>query len=1170
MKSLLRTLAHHGIASLAVMLGVAVAGAVLTGALLGGDSVRGSLRDLTLGRLGGVDLAAVSETFFRERLAAELAARPAAQTGIERAAPAILVQGSAIHGQSRRRAGGVSVLGVDPRFVVVFGGGATLPDLKKKGEGQLFPPVVMNQSLADELEAKVGDDVLLALARPGDIPAETVVGEKDADDRLVRRRHTLAAVIPDLGLGGFGLAAQQTGARNAYVALADLQRDLEREGRVNALFAAGSGKLAGEGEESPAGSGSEAPSGAGASAGTPAAPATAGSAGSGVENAPGAAPALPRDLFRLADFGLRLVTGLGHVALESEGYFLPAGAVTAAERLAGELGVPARRVLTSLATRIDAGTETVPYSLVSSLSSPAGLTLAGGAPAPALGEGEILLNRWAAEDLSAVPGDEVRLSYLAMGPGGGLATRQAAFRLRGVVEMAGLGVDRSLTPEIPGATESEDMASWDPPFPVDLSLIGPPDEEYWDLYRAAPKAFVDEATARRLWGTRFGDATGVRFEVPAGAPAAAALAARLESLLPARIDPADFGLALRPVKAEGLAAAKGATDFGSLLLAFSFFLVASAVMLVVLLFRLAVERRAGELGLLLAVGFPERQVRRRLLAEGGLLAAVGGLLGVLGGVGYAALLILGLRTWWLPAVGTPHLALHVSPLSLAIGWLATVLLVLAAVAWTVRRLARIPAPALLAGATRVETGKPPGRFAKWLAPVAGLLSLALAATALAGDSLSPGLSFATGASALIAGLALFARRARERRAGKSPAAAVHRGLPGMAARSAAANPGRSLLAVALVASACFLLVTVAANRGAGVDPTGVPEGAGGFTLLASSDVPLLQDLATPVGRAELGLNSELEQQLTGIPVVSFRLLPGDDASCLNLFRPTRPRLLGVPSDPAERAKLAGFRFQKTAGLSAGTDPWSVLDQDLGPDVVPVVADANSAQWILHLPLGGELTLEDGSGPPLRLRLVGMLERGLLQGEVLLSETQFLRHFPDRTGRSFFLLAPPPERAAAVSQALEEGLEPYGFDVTTTAARLAAYHAVEDTYLSTFQTLGGLGLLLGTLGLGVVLLRSVAERRGELATLRAFGFRRGRLGWLVTAENTFLLVLGLALGTAAGLLAVAPQIAASGGRLPWASLGLTLLAVLAAGLLSCLAAVRAALAAPLLPVLKEER
>ncbi|HET9232927.1 MAG TPA: ABC transporter permease, partial [Candidatus Eisenbacteria bacterium] len=144
---------------------------------------------------------------------------------------------------------------------------------------------------------------------------------------------------------------------------------------------------------------------------------------------------------------------------------------------------------------------------------------------------------------------------------------------------------------------------------------------------------------------------------------------------------------------------------------------------------------------------------------------------------------------------------------------------------------------------------------------------------------------------------------------------------------------------------------------------------------------------------------------------------------------------------------------------------------------------------------------------------------------------------------------------------------YGFDVSTTAERLASYHAVEDTYLSTFQALGGFGLLLGTLGLGVALLRSLIERRGELATLRAFGFRRGRIAGMVVAENGFLLLLGVAVGTVSGLLAVAPHLS---GHLPWVPLLGTIMAVLVVGLLSCAAAVRSALSAPLLPVLKEER
>ena len=83
--------------------------------------------------------------------------------------------------------------------------------------------------------------------------------------------------------------------------------------------------------------------------------------------------------------------------------------------------------------------------------------------------------------------------------------------------------------------------------------------------------------------------------------------------------------------------------------------------------------------------------------------------------------------------------------------------------------------------------------------------------------------------------------------------------------------------------------------------------------------------------------------------------------------------------------------------------------------------------------------------------------------------------------------------------------------------------VENTYLNTFQTLGGLGLLLGTFGLAVVMIRSVLERRGELALLQAVGFNRSSISWLVLAENGFLLLFGIAIGTVTALLAVLPHL-----------------------------------------------
>jgi ABC-type antimicrobial peptide transport system permease subunit len=112
-------------------------------------------------------------------------------------------------------------------------------------------------------------------------------------------------------------------------------------------------------------------------------------------------------------------------------------------------------------------------------------------------------------------------------------------------------------------------------------------------------------------------------------------------------------------------------------------------------------------------------------------------------------------------------------------------------------------------------------------------------------------------------------------------------------------------------------------------------------------------------------------------------------------------------------------------------------------------------------------------------------------------------------------------------------------------------------------------LLGTFGLATVQLRSVLERRGELALMRATGFRRALLARMVMLENSLLLASGLAVGILAALVAVLPHWLSGGAQTPWLSLALTLALVLAVGLLAGLIAVRAMLRAELLPALREE-
>jgi ABC-type antimicrobial peptide transport system permease subunit len=191
----------------------------------------------------------------------------------------------------------------------------------------------------------------------------------------------------------------------------------------------------------------------------------------------------------------------------------------------------------------------------------------------------------------------------------------------------------------------------------------------------------------------------------------------------------------------------------------------------------------------------------------------------------------------------------------------------------------------------------------------------------------------------------------------------------------------------------------------------------------------------------------------------------------------------------------------------------------------------------------------------------------------MSEQNFLRQFPEQEGYRFFLIdtsqSPSAGQPGTIATALEERLGDYGFDAQSTGERLAGFHRVENTYLSTFQMLGGLGLLLGTLGMAAILLRNVLERRRELALLRAVGYNSGHFTLMVVAENALLLFGGLLTGTICALLAIAPVFFSQHARLSGISLGLLLLAVLISGLTASIVATWSALRSPLIPALRAE-
>jgi putative ABC transport system permease protein len=225
--------------------------------------------------------------------------------------------------------------------------------------------------------------------------------------------------------------------------------------------------------------------------------------------------------------------------------------------------------------------------------------------------------------------------------------------------------------------------------------------------------------------------------------------------------------------------------------------------------------------------------------------------------------------------------------------------------------------------------------------------------------------------------------------------------------------------------------------------------------------------------------------------------------------------------------------------------------------------------VLHKKVGDEIVIQPESGKPVRLRISATLRDSVFQSEIVVREADFLKAFPEQQGFRMFLVEAPSGDLAALTALMEDRLKDHGLDLQSTVDRLNEYHRVENAYLSTFQSLGGLGLLLGTVGLGAVLLRNVLERRKELALLRAVGYQPGQLASMVLAENVLLLVFGLAAGAFCAALAIAPALSERAGKLPLPALAMMLAAVAITGLASSMFAVWAAMKSPLLASLRSE-
>ncbi len=957
------------------------------------------------------------------------------------AAPVLAVEATASAVADGRATGAVQVLGVDRRFWGFAPGGGAV----ELAGGE----VAVNGELAEALGLAEGGELVLRFRKPGPAPADAPLAAGSGQLAVLRGR--VGRVVGERDFGRFNLGASQLPRATVMVPLERLQRVVGQPGKANLLLlrdriGRGGGEVAG----------------------------------------------VVRRHCTLDDYGVVVadVPRAGAVELQSARVFF--------DRRVEEVirgAVPgAQPVLTYLAVTLAANGRETPYSMVTAVGREAAPFL------PARLEGAVL-NEWAAADLAAKAGDELRIDYYAVGGGNRLELRSARLPVAGVVALAGLAGDPQWMPEFPGVAAAEDAADWDPGFPLDLGRIRDLDEDYWDRHRGTPKAFLPLETGRGLFANRWGECTALR--VPG------ATRADVGRRVLAAMTPADAGLVLRDVRAEALAAAASPVDFGGLLLAMSCLLMASAVALTALLLRFHLEQRTAEGGLLAALGVPPRRVLCWRLGEALCVVTAGAAVGGLLAAGHAQLLLGALDGVW--GAGGRVSRLHLRPATVA-GGLGGFVAVVMAAAWLVarRQVRRAAGVRLAAGAEE----RPPARAPRVPWPAIALAAAGGGAVAAAGVIGRQGAFFAGGAALLAAGLALYRWVLGRRAAGGGGGVPT---APRLAALNCARRPARSVAVVGCLAGGVFMVVAVAAFRkhGSG-DWRDRSSGTGGFACWVETTTPVPR----PAGADDDDWFGLGEGARRFAPVVALRVGAGDDADCFNLNAVARPRLLAT--DAKRLAQLGAFPVKQAAAGCARD--WTTLRD--GP-VMRAFVDETTLLWALKRKLGERIVYQDEWGRAFEVELAGTLADTVLQGSLVVDEGRFLARFPSSAGHRLFLTACDGGLAEGVGE-LRRAVGGAGGVVWTTQGRLAAFHGVENRYLAVFHVLGGLGVVLGSAGLGLLTARNLADRRHEFAVLEVVGVGWGVVRGVVMREVRQFTCWGLGIGVAAAVVAVLPGLPAGGG------------------------------------------
>jgi len=1060
--------------NLTIILGIALSTAILVGALIIGDSVKYSLQQITVQRLGQTSqVITVGERLFGQHLATELTTK----TGVKTCA-LLRTNGFGVIEGGELRVNQLAVWGVDS---LLWHFASDPKSFILKGN-----EVAINENLASMAKLKVGDEFLLRVNKLNTFPANTpFVSDKES---TVSFRVSIVRIMKSDELGNFNIRNIQSAPRNVFLNLNWLNQQMGLHHKANVL-------LVSEGHSDK----------------------------ELIQNL--------QQSWKLEDINLKIRenTTLNYTELISDRVFVePAIQQYCLNQIPGS-----QADFSYFINQFTLNERQTPYSFVSS--------------DPKLKGNQITISRWLADDLNAKVNDSIRLSYFEVGPLRRLVMKETTLVVSQIYELAGEKADENLMPVIPGLSDAGNCRDWKTGVPVDLKKIRPQDEAFWKEYKGTPKAFVSLETAQKLWGNRFGQSTSIRMP--------GLKKAEFERKLLSGLNPAQLGFEIKDVKNEGLAAANGGTDFGGLFIGLSFFVLFAAVLLAFLLFKLYLGFRKTEIGTLTALGYSFSAIRKLFIAEASVFVLVGIVLGIPFGVFYNHLILKAINTIWVDIVRTSIVNIHIRPISLIMGSLIIATLSLTAIWFILNSFLKNEAIALQRKSVSRKAKSGLWSLSVGL-PLITLSLFLLFAMGFRSGEINPEVFFISGFG-LLPGLILIFDFWMHRLAIQEKA--INFSLQTMLLKRIAGEHRRNVMIVSFLSVGVFMVVSTGLNRKDLTTHAEMPSsGTGGYNYFVETSMPVLFDANSKQGKEDLNIPISSE-------IVQFQSQHGDDASCLNLNKISRPRIIAC--NPTAFDQRSAFTFATSTDDLDKQHPWLTLNKTLSDGVIPAIADQTVIQWGLMKNVGDTLVYKTEEGKDLKLKLVGGLDNSVFQGNVIIAEDHFNHAFPSVSGSNVFLIDA--KDSASVIEDLKVGMRNYGPEISRTTDRLLSFYTIENTYLNIFLMLGALGLLIGTLGLGILIFRITFEQIPEYALLLSLGFQKSVIFKMVMREKLFLMIVSVFIGLIPAVLSALPSLISSLYSNLWIWLPAITVLVILSGAVFSFVAIRMAFRQNLVQSLKNE-